>query len=440
MAIPETFEDDLRRGSGRAVLTVKAGNPVEFRDILRKALTTCRPHDWQLENYRSAFLHMLINATGEPEFYVEHVCLELRTVTNDKSNGESNWFADQLARLTFHLAMDGYQVCRVALYDLFNRHAAMGEFIQGQHIVELDGIDGLRFLVAQWPTDAAWREEWHSTGYAEDCIEALRKREGKIGARRLIAANRSDPAINALFSCAVITKQSGLRSRRSHRENPKKTPLDYAQICKLINTSGIGHFRVWTRDADDETFLHLAHDLLNEQDVTIRQRRLYGFTRRAFPLEFGPLLVWADDSDFRTRMFARRALGKIRDPRIRDFVIERMPHEMMTSTLIDMLEASFEPGDESIIEQALTLASDPDDIHWLSMSVRDILEAYPAIDPVPLLTASFRIDPCGECRETLFRMLSEIDAVPGWMCEEARYDADKDLRESATKYAASKAV
>lgn len=139
MTIPSTFERDLERGSGRAVLAVIDGDPVEFREAIKRAITANRPFDGQTEDNRSAYLWFLVEATKEPGYYAATVCDLLRSPLSDDT-------PYTYSALAYSMATAGFSECLDALRDGFARWALDGSYAGAIEIVKLGEKDGLIFV------------------------------------------------------------------------------------------------------------------------------------------------------------------------------------------------------------------------------------------------------------------------------------------------------
>ena len=69
-----------------------------------------------------------------------------------------------------------------------------------------------------------------------------------------------------------------------------------------------------------------------------------------------------------------------------------------------------------------------DELHAIGMGVREVLEAHPSTEGATALLALYEYGPCSLCRTHAVELLYGLNAVPAWMFEECRFDADFDLR------------
>jgi len=405
MTIPSTFEHDLERGSGRAVLAVMAGYPVEFRDVLTAAIATNHPLDGQIDNNRSAYLHMLIGATKEPEYYVGAVCELLRTT--DVNAPLYSFAPSAYAELAYRFAVDGFGECRAALRDAYVRWGKDGECVGEEEIVKLDEVEGLVFVAEHWPDHVRDKPNWAPEGSAASVFDEFRKSLGRQNARIALRTARLNPAVETLFDLAVRdARHTGKCRQRKHIAQRKKAP-NYEEICAA------------------------ADGLLAESDPKAISIRLMGFTHRPFPLNISKLLDWAVSDNRMIRHRARVALSLVRDDRTRELAYSLFHTDPEPGTLVHLLNEPFRDEDEVFIEKVLAREMDPWDSHGRNYHVWKFIEKRWPPRSVEYLTMIFETEYCGECRGNVYELLAAKDAVPDWMRREAAYDASDWLRELA---------
>jgi hypothetical protein len=425
----ETFERDLARGSGCAVLEVLAGDPSDYRDILLRALGENRPMvDCQFEDNRSEYLRLLLNATGEPASYIPTLCKLLDQCTDP---AQSCTFV-ALAKL---MADDGHVECRRPLYDAFVRFGEMGEFVGTEEIVELDGTEGVKFIAAHWPVRPRVDTTFAPESEASHIIHTLRDRDGKQRARAQLHSALNAEGISTLLTLAAGMKRKGRSTYREHCAKRRQPLPSHDQMRALIAEHGLRSRLApvvdWTRRCDEATFKLLAADLLAETDRQNIATRLIGFFSRTFPLDVEKLLEWATDDDWGLRTRARGAAKLVRDLRVRDFVTSRLESDLQPGTLIAMLVANYEPGDETYLWRSMERDLDPYEINIRNSSICEVLEAHWPPSSHDLLVAMFKSECQSNERYNIYKLPRTNSTVPDWMRQEALYDAEGDLRELA---------
>jgi hypothetical protein len=101
--------------------------------------------------------------------------------------------------------------------------------------------------------------------------------------------------------------------------------------------------------------------------------------------------------------------------------------------VVGLLVNNFESEDWALIESLFDGSLDEHDYHSLGFSIRDVFKKHPSLDAVPALIRMFDANPCSRCREDVVESLVSLNALPDWMAEECRYDANLDLRAYAER-------
>lgn len=126
------------------------------------------------------------------------------------------------------------------------------------------------------------------------------------------------------------------------------------------------------------------------------------------------------------------------DPRMRRLAVELLADESISSfqrgRAADLLVRNAAPGDVALLSGLLATRQDDDELHGLGFGLLDWLAAHPAPDAASALVAIYEYDPCSLCRERAVERLHEINALPNWLVEECRYDANLNLRTSMNSW------
>jgi hypothetical protein len=76
----------------------------------------------------------------------------------------------------------------------------------------------------------------------------------------------------------------------------------------------------------------------------------------------------------------------------------------------------------------LRIPADDNDCHDALRDVSDLLQESAVADVQPLGAMVYSTTPCAQCRFFVASLLRERNAVPDWLREEARLDAEADTR------------
>ncbi len=371
------FERSVHRGLGRAVQWLLNGEVVADRNFLLYACTHNLAYDRQTEENRALYMFDMIRATGEPEFYAR----TLEQALGEISDNEDEWDDDersiyQIYDLLGLLAKSGDLSAKQSVYSFFVTHEAESDSFWAEVIVDVGGLDGYLFIVRQWmqlprKEDDPWYEAW--------VLEHVEKRFGAEEAQLFLEqAALTEPAIG-VYLAQVREKQAAWKARLKSR--PKRRWPDYAGIREQIFDASKQHGpMVWARygehlpAADAE---QMARETLAETDPKRLARYLLLFKRRPFPLDHRPLLTLAQSEEQEVATAARAALAQIEHPSVRALALEFMPTSLRPWELIEMLIRNFCTGDEQAIERVLRKAWDADEMHWLTLNMRHLVEAKP---------------------------------------------------------------
>jgi hypothetical protein len=139
----QRFKSAIKRGTGEAHLLMKANPDVDFsKDIITAALTNFS-YDNQFEGSRADYVFELIQLSGKKEKIRQAILKGLATERKD------TWSLDQLFAITTLFAKQGDKEAKKAIYKRFYKKTIRGYRWAGeQAIIELDGLEGLKYIAA----------------------------------------------------------------------------------------------------------------------------------------------------------------------------------------------------------------------------------------------------------------------------------------------------
>ncbi len=280
MKLPLTeqqFRDALAKGLGRAKMHIDQFGDDGLAGAILDACLTCGVHDPQSEGTRGAWLHDIIELTGQADRYRGPILDAFLAATPEMV---TKYSVMQLATLVCNFAEAGNADARQAIFDRFaSRHAEWGA-IGADEIAYLDGLEGLAFVAA-----AIGGEDW--------CLEYAIWQAGETFGEAAVEAflaerAKSDGGIRG-FLTARAERKAATRARQGERATifgpprvlRKRQPLtpigafaanfapgDGARIAQFLPTSG-----------DDYALHDAALDII---DVS----------RAAKAAELAPALLW----------------------------------------------------------------------------------------------------------------------------------------------------
>ena len=426
----EEFEAAVRRGLGRAVLWLRRGEVVPDQDFLRYACTHNLAYYLQSTEDRARYMFDIVQATTEPEFYLQFVMQSLDGI----SDNEEDWWEEdersigQMFGLLGLWAKSGDVSVRSSLYLFFEKHSAGADYSRAEVLVDFDGFDGYLAVIHQWilhprKQDDHWTEAW--------LLEQVEKQFGLEAVQSFLEqAAVNEPAVG-VYLAEVREKQAAWHKRqgsKSRRDRP-----DYAKLHRLIfSPEKRENHMVWGRWgatlAEDDAE-RLASELLAETDAERLERYLFLFQVRPFPLDHTPLLALAQNESRKIAAAARAALARIEDASIHDLALELMETDDQPWELIELLVQNFHEGDEKTIERVLEEPWGAKKTEWIGLKLRQIVAENLTVALAPALLLFYERGYCTMCRHGTIELLDELGRLPSSVIEECQHDAYNDTRE-----------
>jgi hypothetical protein len=202
----------------------------------------------------------------------------------------------------------------------------------------------------------------------------------------------------------------------------------------------------WAREASDKEIRQAAEDLtaLPADDYDRILAYLFFFTRRPFPLDPAILIEmagrytsespWTETGRIPEKLIPIRAffaLRKIRHPDVRTFAIEWLRESRGLRHVVGLLEPNYQPGDWKLISSALHAEHSPETLHGMGMGIRNVFEAHPVKEALPVLQFMIEHGPCSFCRYSFMEGMHQLGGLPELMRIEAPFDSNDDIREWA---------
>ena len=414
----------MRRGLGRAVLWLQSGAVAPDRDLILRACRENWMFDRHAEDNRALYMADIVRATGESDFFVAQIIEALFAGREDDSYS-------QFYELTGLLAAD-HAAAREALYAAFTEHRVDRDCHRAEVLMNLDGLDGYLFAVETWIRDA-YEEDDHFS-----MIQLLNDAEERFGADAvadcMARAARADPAI-ANYHAAAKEHHAAWRAGLNSR--PPRPVLTYENLRALAATpSRFLKEALWAnrgRPMDDETAGRIALDLLTETDPTTLAHLLCLFGKYEFPGDPAPLFAMALGADETVARAAAFALAAVVDPGVRALGLEIMDGDIDPWRGVRLLIDNYEPGDCRAMLRLLERLDDPDAVHWLGISSRDVFDQNPSSEFAEVLQRFYEKGMCAMCRSSVVDRLLQLGPLPEDIRLELPYDASDMTREAAIK-------
>lgn len=320
------------------------------------------------------------------------------------------------------------------MYEQFAADAGDGNDVGATQLIDLDGIDGFRFVVARLGEAARLEPGFWDTDYL---LRYLKERVPNVTDNDIAALGVTDPSIQHYLTIVAQTDADRAQASQQRRALPSQS---YEQIKTqfLPARKQVPYTRLkrWGQSASPEDITAAAHDLLKQDDLFQLASYLAIFDQRMFPLGIQPLLPLVRHSDDRVVMWALNALSLFRDATLRDVGLELLRTNWHASDALGLFNLNYQVGDEEVFIALLDAAQTDDDVHAFGFGLVAILTHTTVHRASELLCTLYKRLPCSLCRTKVVQQLVMLKAIPDWMINECHYDADEDTRGIVQRYQA----
>ena len=432
------FKHILDIGLGRAILHLQQHDAAPYREAILHACLHNSTYDVQVENRGIEYLLDVISLTGDEQFFQQRIIERL----SDPSPLE-DYDEYQLFNFATYFAQKGDNQARDIIYARFVQNVAADSQVGTRNIIELDGIEGFIFVINQLSNQVFVEEDMWNYDFIiwdlEDCYGEEKTR---------LALDKA--SVDNPYLKEIVLAVGKHRARREKEKYPNPSKIPFEEITRWIvdpekRQNPPVSWSMWGKYADDDAIRNAAADLLIEEneDHLIAYLRL--FQRRRFPLDYRRVIDLVQSREMAIDRESDRGLTKpakivsaalialknITAPEVRELAFRLIESPKWSFWAADLLVNNFQNGDWQFLEAFLSGEFDKIRFHSFGLSISHIFEANPSINAVPLLKQLYETSPCSNCRRHFVEHLHSLDALPDWMLEECKYDANLDLRELA---------
>ncbi len=438
------FKRILEIGLGRAILFLQTHDATPYREAILDACLHDTRYAGYVESRRATYLFDVIALTGFQEFYREPILQAL-----ENASDPNTYDSLQLYGLVTRFAEQRDQDARQLVYDHFVTHLTsddLGDELRAHNLISLDGTDGFLFAVEQFgkrlPACSEQEPPYWFPASEEDWDDDERAYWEAVTQR---AAN------NPHLAAYVTFEQERRANWKTKAKRPRPiTSLSYDQLKpKITHRTSEYSLAKWGERANEADLMLAANDLLTleeQSDPVLLRKYISIFRKRRFPLDPQRLIDLAsqarhespacDEHDrftphTRLILAALNALANISHPAVRQLAFELVEGRQWIAYAAILFKSNWQNSDWSVLEALTQETFEPDDYHGMGMDIRELFEAHPEPEASQTLINLYKYGPCSECRRRFVEALDSIQAVPEWMREECRYDANLDLREWA---------
>lgn len=183
--------------------------------------------------------------------------------------------------------------------------------------------------------------------------------------------------------------------------------------------------------ASDEEFRRAAENLPPPNQHLDWYLR-YLFRDRMYPLPPSTLFPLALGKSGRVAGAAFLALQQIKTSEVRTFGLQQMRTLRNGSLAVDLIAATYKPGDEERIRRCADRARPGLTLHQTLQTLLDLLEARPDIEP-KYTDYVYEKEPCSFCRYRAVKLLVKQGRFDPDRKEECLYDTDIEIRKLARR-------
>jgi hypothetical protein len=415
--------DAIQKGLGRALRWAERG-VWKDREVLLEACLTDFRYDRQCEDARGPWLWRMMQAVR----VIEAFRLPLLNAVEKIHDGLA---AVQLCQFYVRYARQGDERFRRQLRRIVaEKPDPSCPWLGEQELIELEGEAGFLFVAkirGAGLLEREWDWDWDDKALIDAAIDQL-------GTPKILDALQSASASSKEIDCfqknwrAAVEKEGGV-PKQNHANRMREYTLDDVIRAAEGARNQAGLLRGWGMYASEGDLEMILERLLACREPEWIANYLRVFSNRALPRFDERMLGLLDHEDEKVRGWAYRAVGQNAHPAVREFVIGRLYLQLIDPEYLHLFMRNFQPGDEVLILETLSIPDDADQRHGLLMDVVKVLEQNPAARCETLALLAYRLTPCGSCRFHAVKLLVDRNVAPAWLIAECGYDAVSDTRE-----------
>lgn len=424
----ERFAEWLFRGLGRPYLYLQNHDSAPFHEALLHACLYNPIYDRQCEGSRAAYLAGLIALTSNPSLFRSRI-VETFAAPDERVDLE------QLFDFALLFAKAGDSRVRQLMYDQFAAYAGDGNDVGASQLIDLDGVEGFRFVAARLGEVARADPAFWDTDHL--LIQLKEMTSGSVSDADIAALGTADPAVQRYLDVVADTTT---QRQTTARQSQQRCDEPYAALKERLLTRGaklsLYQLKQWGLRASTEELEAAADDLLRQKDSRMLTSYLAIFEQRPFPQGFRPLVPLVRHTDEHVVRRTLQVLGQFQSAELHDLGLELLRDQWHPGDAIDLFVRNYQPSDERVFLAVLEAAESHDDVHALGFGLVDILAQNDVAEAFALRSLLYERQPCSLCRTKVVRQLMTSRTIPAWMLQECQFDADDDTRQAVASYTA----
>ncbi len=412
MTIAE-FQVAASKGQGRAIQELRDGEVHPSFRVLRRLVFRWPGHDWQCETSRGWYVAELIRLSSCPDELFDALIHQLPRTKGARRHRHHRESA------AFELAKRGVGPAKKAIYSHFD---PANDFRFADHILDLDGLDGLDWIVSRSVDQFSAKEVWQFKLWITDFRESL--------GEQVVADWFAEKAPNrpdiAELSRLVAAEDPETRAARPKRDAsiPFEEFYDQWHQGASARPSAV----MWVHWATQEELAKAWRSFEEAHEPDWLGVLARGLSRIVDLVDIDKLVVRALEWKAERNPFVI-VLERVIDPRVRLLGFELIA----AGWTVDGI-ALF--GNNGLVEDVPFLLNvvrsleDADHLHFVGM---DLLRLPTEPGFAPIFEWIAEMTPCSLCRNSAVRDLIEINAASDALLKECLFDCDEDTRDMAAK-------
>lgn len=339
----------------------------------------------------------------------------------------------QLFDFALIYARAGNLHARRLMYEQFAANAGDSNDFGATQLIDLDGIDGFRFVAARLGEAARLDSKfWDDAAL----MEYLKKCVPDITDADIAALGSIDASVQHYLD---VVAQTMAQRAEIAQQRQDTGDLSYAQLKQIMEAQKpvrYSSFKRWGRSASAADCEAAARDMLKQNDSRMLAAYLAIFAQHRFPFGIQSLLPYIWHEDNLVARWTLDALSLFRDPALHDLGLELLRVNRHTGDALGLFNLNYHVGDEEVFISLLDAAQTNDEVHALGFGLIDVLTQNSVHREREILLMLYERQPCSLCRLKVVRRLAALRAIPDWMLHECQYDADEDTRAIVQRYQA----
>lgn len=413
------FDRAVRSGLGSAFLHVCAHGDAEVDEELLGACLHNYVFDKQIDESRHKWLAMMIDRSGRWPMYADAILCELKRMPDDP------WDFEQLVWLAVEMYERGYAAVRDMLLDIFDDAMLKYEgYTEIERAIVLVGGMPAFETAARWLGRSADGNEYQIHSLYELASDLFNK--GEVNA--LLEREPADLHLRAFLAAVKEFEQI------SNKPYVPDAPLMMLEVFERVNAAndfspGRG-LRQFGKICTERERMEIYGVFLKENNPYRQYAYLEVFQTTGLPDVNDKVLELLNSEHERLRNRAFAVLEQTKSPLVRERLLNLITGENEADVRrgLCLLRSNFEIGDVAMILEKLATLKDPDEIHRMSASLRDLVDHYPEESWNDVLHCLYFMEPCGYCRGWILERMIRRGAAPAQLLFEAQWDACQEVR------------